>query len=204
MQPMIAILGAGRSRRFGRDKLSQQCAGKPLGRWALDAALATGLPVAWIAGAAAPPFVEGACEVHHNPTAEAGLSTSVACATEVAQRTGHEALLVMLADMPLVDTALLLRLIEHQGTAACRYPDGHPGVPAQFRAELFSSLRRLAGEQGARAFLRGLPSLRLVSCDPEMLLDVDRPEDLARADRLLRSGASVKSSNLQNPGGGLA
>ena len=38
MSLAIALLAAGGATRFGGGKLDAQCAGKPLGQWALDAA----------------------------------------------------------------------------------------------------------------------------------------------------------------------
>ncbi len=183
-ETLIAVLGAGRASRFGADKLSQPCAGKPLGRWALDAALGTYRPVVWIAGAKAPDFVD--CEVIHNPDAERGLATSVACAARAAQERNAAGLLIMLADMPTMTAGVLLHVIG-AGThrAACRYPQGHPGVPALFPSEMFRRLTNLTGDQGAGAVLRGLPDLTLIDCRAEDLLDVDTPQALAEAERLL-------------------
>ena len=36
-EPHVAVLAAGRGKRFGGGKLEATCAGKPLGRWVLDA-----------------------------------------------------------------------------------------------------------------------------------------------------------------------
>src|SRR5687768_14290118 len=42
-KPMVAVLAAGLGSRFGGDKLEAMCAGKPLGRWAIEAVEAAGL-----------------------------------------------------------------------------------------------------------------------------------------------------------------
>ena len=36
-EPYVALLAAGRGTRFGGNKLETACAGKPLGRWAIEA-----------------------------------------------------------------------------------------------------------------------------------------------------------------------
>jgi CTP:molybdopterin cytidylyltransferase MocA len=181
---MIALLGAGRASRFGADKLSQPCAGKPLGRWALEAALGTDRPVVWIAGAQVPDFVD--CEVIRNPDAERGLATSVACAARAAQAREASGLLILLADMPTMTCGVLIQLIGAGACpAACRYPQGHPGVPALFPPEMFGRLSNLTGDQGAGAVLRGLPGLTLTDCRAEDLLDVDTPQALAAAEQVL-------------------
>lgn len=183
---VIALLGAGRARRFGADKLSQPCAGKPLGQWALEAAQATGLPMVWIAGDAAPDFVT--CEVAQNPRAGEGMGTTVALAARLAAERGAGALLVMLADMPRVSPALLARLISAGAPAACSY-GFEPGAPALIPAALFGELAALSGDQGAAQVLRGRGDVALVEASAEALFDVDTLQALAEAERLLRSRA---------------
>jgi CTP:molybdopterin cytidylyltransferase MocA len=183
---LVAVLGAGRARRFGADKLSQPCAGKPLGRWALDAALATSHPVVWIAGSVAPAFIDpGKCEVLLNPAACEGLGTSVAMAARAAAAGDHDALLVILADMPLITSELLHRLLSEGAAIACRHADGHPGVPALLPASAYPKLQGLSGDRGAGPLLRALPELKLLEASPSELLDIDTPADLAEAERLL-------------------
>ena len=181
---LIAMLGAGKASRFGADKLAQPCAGKPLGLWALDAARASGLPIVWIAGEQNPAFLEG-IEVIANPRAAEGISTSVALAAQIAQSRGAEALLIMLADMPLVTPALLTRLIVSGAPAACRQADGRPGVPALIPASAYPALIALTGDRGAGAVLAKMGRLTLLDCAANELLDVDTPEALAEAARLL-------------------
>jgi molybdenum cofactor cytidylyltransferase len=181
---MIAVLGAGRASRFGADKLSQPCAGKPLGQWALEAAKATYRDVVWVGGSRAPDFVD--CDLIPNPEADKGIGTSVACAARAAQKRGAGGLIITLADMPVV-APVLVRLISSGPLAACRYPKGHAGVPALFPPEMFRRLSDLTGDQGAGAILRGLPGLTLIDCSPEELIDVDTPHALAEAKRVLTS-----------------
>ncbi len=182
---LVAVLGAGRASRFGADKLSQPCAGKPLGRWALDAALGLGQPLVWIAGSTMPDFIPQDCAVVQNPQAEAGIGTSVALAAQIAAERGADALLVMLADMPLVTTGLLERLIAAGAPVACRHPDGRPGVPVLWPATSFAGLQALTGDRGAGAILHALDSLALLNCSAGELLDVDSPADMAAAQAAL-------------------
>lgn len=179
----VAVLGAGKASRFGADKLVQPLGGKPLGQWALKAAQGLSRPVAWIAGKAAPGYVT--CEVALNPQAEEGIGTSVALAARLAQTRGAAALLVTLADMPMVTTGLLRRLIDAGAPSACRYPEGHAGVPALIPATAFSALMALTGDRGAGAVLAGLPDLFLLDCKAEELFDVDSPSALEQAAALI-------------------
>lgn len=107
-------------------------------------------------------------------------------ATRFAESLGCDALLITLADMPLVNERLLARVLEAGALAACRHPDGRLGVPALFPRSAFDALKLLVGDRGAGALLARLPDAQPVECDPRDLLDVDRAGDLADAARLLR------------------
>lgn len=182
---LLAVLGAGRASRFGADKLAQPCAGKPLGRWALDAALTTGLPVIWVAGEDDPAFCLESCELVRNRQAADGIGTSVALAARIAAERKANALLVMLADMPLVTPELLARLIATGAPSACRQADGRSGVPALIPSSAYITLQSLSGDRGAGPVLASLPGLTCIECAPHELLDVDTPEALAEAARIL-------------------
>jgi CTP:molybdopterin cytidylyltransferase MocA len=181
----IALLAAGGATRFGGGKLDADCAGKPLGRWALEATLA--VPhgrLAVVVGDPAPEFARG-CDVLVNARAAEGLGTSAALAARWAA--GSDALLIVLADMPLVSAETLRKLAEAASPAAVAYPGGKPGAPACFPAALFPALEALTGDSGAAQVLRGLPDVTLIETPAEELRDVDRPEDLAEVATLLRA-----------------
>jgi molybdenum cofactor cytidylyltransferase len=184
--PLVAVLAAGSARRFGGGKLDAACAGKPLGRWALDAVRAAGIPPGFIVtGEQGASFAEGAgWELVANPAAEDGLGTSLALAARIALERGSRALLVLLADMPLVDPGFLRTLAETTPPAATRYPDGDVGVPALFGQAQLPSLDSLAGDRGAAALLALMDGLTLLDPPTGMLCDVDRPEDLAEVERM--------------------
>jgi CTP:molybdopterin cytidylyltransferase MocA len=179
----IAILAAGAATRFGGGKLDADCAGKPLGCWALEAALA--LPherLAVVVADPAPEFTRGR-ELIVNDRASEGLGTSAAMAARWAK--GSDGLLILLADMPLVSADTLRKLAVAGGPAAVAYSGNRPGAPACFPASLFPALEALSGDEGAARVLRGLPDVRLVETAPEELRDVDRPEDLADVEAIL-------------------
>lgn len=178
---LIAVLGAGRASRFGGAKLAQPCAGKPLGRWAVDTALTSGFPVIAIAASRSPWLKGAGCEVHLNPNAHLGIGTSIALAARAADVRNMAALLILLADMPLIDEEVVAGLIAGQAPVACRYPQGHPGVPALFPRSAFEDLCELGSDFGAGALLKTFSELSLLDVPPEKLLDVDTPDDLARA-----------------------
>ena len=185
MKLAIALLAAGGATRFGGGKLDAMVAGERLGRWALDAALAVPHErLAVVVGEPVPAFARG-CERLLNERAAEGLGTSAALAARWA--VGCDALLIMLADMPLVSSDTLQRLATANGPAAVAYPGGQPGAPACFPAALFPALSVLTGDSGAAQVLRGLADVVLIETPAEELLDVDRPEDLADVEALLRS-----------------
>jgi CTP:molybdopterin cytidylyltransferase MocA len=182
----IAILAAGSGRRFGGGKLDAEVAGRRLGSYALEAALPLGKPKI-IVSRPVPEFANeamacGVAQILTNKRAEEGLGSSVALAAMQASAAGAEALLLLAADMPMVTTASLRKLVEATvpGSPACvAYPDGSPGIPACFPADWFPALAGLEGDRGAGALLREASKVTLVEVHPEELADVDTEEDLA-------------------------
>lgn len=188
------MLAAGRGTRFGGGKLDAPCAGKPVGRWVLDAVAAAGLaPGVCVVGPDLPRYLADApgWTMAINPRPEDGLAGSLAIAAHHAEPRDAAALLVVLADMPLVTPALLRQLASQPGPAATDRGSGGPGVPALLPRMLFANLARAHGDRGAASLLATLPGLTLVSPPPETLIDVDTPADLARAAVILyaRQGA---------------
>lgn len=178
MRTLVAVLGAGSARRFAGEKLSLPCAGKPLARWALEAATATGFDTAFVARKQPPYTIPEACELVVNPDADRGIGTSIACASHFACEGGYDGLIVTLADMPLITPDLLIRLPRAGTACACRYPDGRLGAPAFFPSDRLTELRSLDGDKGAAHVLARWQKVVAVECDPVMLVDVDSPDDL--------------------------
>jgi molybdenum cofactor cytidylyltransferase len=98
---------------------------------------------------------------------------------------GTRALLVLLADMPLVDPTFLAQMAAAVPPAATRYPDGDVGVPALFGHAQLPALADLSGDRGAAALLALMDGLTLLDPPDGMLRDVDRREDLAEVERQL-------------------
>jgi len=192
MSLLVAILAAGRATRFGGGKLDAPCAGKPLGQWAVDAVAAAGAaPGLIVTGPDGPDFAQAALwdgwTLVTNPAPEEGLGPSVALAARHAECVGAEALVLLLADMPLVSPEVIRALLEPAGhPVALRYPGGRPGVPARFPAAMFADLAALTGDRGAAALLQGRGDLRLIDGDPVVVTDVDDAASLAHAEALLR------------------
>ncbi len=181
-KPLVAVLAAGRATRFGGGKVEAPCAGKPLGRWVIDAVEAAALgPGVIVTGREGVTFAEGWTHAI-NPRAEEGLASSLAVAAQAALDRDAQALLVLLADMPLVTPAYLRVLAGVEAPAATRQPEGRPGVPALLDRALIEWAPRLTGGRGATGLLR---TALLLDPPPGMLRDVDTPEDLAEVERIL-------------------
>ncbi len=186
-EPLVAVLAAGLASRFGGGKLDADCAGRPLGNWVLDSVAAAGLqPGIILVGPEPPAFASGAqgWRMVTNPAPERGQGTSVALACCNAARQSRGVLL-LLADMPMIDPGHLHRLASCPSTAATRYPDGHLGVPAQIAAGDVGRFTGLAGDSGAGKLFYNLDGVTVFDAPPETLCDVDDTSALEAARQIL-------------------
>ena len=189
LPPLVVVLAAGLGARFGGAKLDADCAGKPLGQWALDTAIAAGLPPGLlVVGPQPPDFAIGSgWRLRTNDVPEAGLGGSVALAAAIALAEGRD-LLFLLADMPLLTPDYLALLAAQTGAAATRHTDGRAGVPALLPLALLPLATQLEGERGAGKMLAGIAGLTLLDPPEGMLHDVDQAVDLAEVSAMLRRG----------------
>ncbi|PWL25476.1 MAG: hypothetical protein DCO98_03940 [Altererythrobacter sp. XM-24bin4] len=188
-QTLVAVLAAGKGRRFGENKLLAPCCGMPVVAWALKAIDAAGfepgvlvcrpLFAAKLGVATEWSFLE-VQERQATP-----LSHSIGLAVGAAQHLGAESLLVCLADMPLVEPDHLKRVGTCEGVAATIHEDGGLGVPARFPASYYPRLLELRGDQGAGKLLRGLTDITRCAAPTSTLLDVDTPDDIRTAENIL-------------------
>ncbi|WP_067735540.1 nucleotidyltransferase family protein [Novosphingobium naphthalenivorans] len=189
---MIALLAAGEARRYGGGKLDAPLAGRPLGRWAVEAATAIAPVVVIVPDGPLPAFLQGIEQriaVVANPDWTRGPNTSLMHAVNYARIQGMEGLLIHLADMPLVSSATLAAVLGQgmmHGMAATRYPDGRPGVPACFMSKWFDALQDLPDGRGAKTLLRSSPGCHLMKVPAYELIDIDTPGDLGRAEGFIR------------------
>ena len=187
------VLAAGSGSRFlaGIHKLTADMAGKPVYRWALDAALAADIgPVVLVTGAvelAVSPttFADTSVTVVHNPLWKTGMAGSLQVGLNTARQLGAEAVVVGLADQPLVtESAWRLLAASHSPIAVATY-DHKRGNPVRLHAELWDAIPT-TGDEGARSLLRIYPELvEEVSCKGSSS-DVDTLDDLARLSDKIR------------------
>lgn len=181
MTVAAVLLAAGRSHRFGgADKLAAPLGDLPLGLHAARALMTLSLTGRFVVTGASSLEWPGFDAVP-NDLGEAGMSHSIALGVAAARRSGAGAVLIALADMPLVTAEHFQALLAHyrgpdslvtSSNGADRMP------PALFGGDWFDSLEALSGDRGARVILkRAVP----VIADREQLLDIDTAEDLATA-----------------------
>jgi molybdenum cofactor cytidylyltransferase len=186
-QPLVAVLAAGKGSRFGGGKLDADLAGKHMGRWALDVVETAGLSRGFIVtGPGKPQFARQAqgWEVIVNPHPELGLSASVNAALSKALEQDAD-LLLLLADMPLIEPGHLRSMVVTPASSATRYPDGRLGVPALIRYQDLDYFADLTGDRGAGQVLASLPNVTAVEAQPQTLLDIDDVAGMEAARRQL-------------------
>jgi len=183
-----AVLAAGQSRRFGADdKLAASFNGLRLGELVPATLAGLGFAERWVITRrddhpCAPGWRKAGFAVAINERAAEGMGQSLALAARLARAAGADALLVALADMPIVPAnhfaALLARAASAGPQAILASQAGsHRSPPALFGRDQFGELAEAAGDHGARHLLaRAEP----VDCPPDWLSDIDEPADLAR------------------------
>ena len=178
LDPSIALilLAAGRSERFGSDKLTASFRARPLWEWAARAAEAAGFVNLYLViGEHSGITGRDGWKLVINPEAERGLGTSISAGVGAASN--HERVVITLADMPLMEPSHLRLLGQETGAIFTRQPDGSAGNPAAFGQEHFAQLRTLDEDRGARSL--SLPNALLIAPQTsDMLIDVDTPSDL--------------------------
>lgn len=176
------LLAAGHSRRFGGDKLSAPLAGAPLLRFASSALLHARLDHRICVGRNVDGF-------DYIPAA-GGQSASLRAGVMAAVVLGADRVVIALADMPFVDSALIDAVVAacpDDGASAAW--DGVAMPPACFAAPMFPALLSLSGDRGAGSLLHAASLVPAVG----KLFDIDTPDDLATAEKRLANGIDAWS-----------
>ena len=197
--PLILLAG-GAGRRFDTDahKLSVVVCGRPVGSWALEAALESQVgPVVVVTGSASLTLPDdlsadaqssiarfGAPQFVANPHWEAGMATSLHVGLAACK--GAEHVVVGLADQPCVTPDAWRAVASSHSPIAVATYDGRRGNPVRLHAALWPNLPR-SGDEGARGLFRSHPELvEEVACSGSAV-DVDTRDDLARVEQCLSS-----------------
>ena len=180
------VLAAGESRRFGSTKQLAPFDGDTLvGHAVRTAESVCGRSSLLVVGNEWQKVV-AACKPQQgffvrNPHFRDGLASSIRCGVE-AVATSADAVLLMLADQPLVQADHLEDLVARWRASpdrivASRY-SGTLGPPAIFPRAFFPDLCGLDGDSGAKRVLEQYAELLVTVTNDEAATDVDRPEDL--------------------------
>jgi len=181
------VLAAGSSTRFGRTKQLEQYEGMSLAAGAVRKAesvcgertvLVTGKDWKDVAATCEP--LAGYFVINDNY--EQGLASSIACGVRAVAESA-DAILLMLADLPLVTTEHLTNLVnawsESPYSIIASAFDDTLGPPIVFPKADFDALIQLTGDRGARPIIDANKERVLaIECE-EAAFDIDRPEDLA-------------------------
>jgi molybdenum cofactor cytidylyltransferase len=179
----LILLAAGQGTRFGGGKLAAPLLGRPLARHAADALLAIQFGAHIAVVGPDTPALPGYTTIMLDPPG-APQSRSLALGVAAARERGAQAVMIALADMPLVP-------VDHVRALIARFDGdrlasrGPAGVlpPVLFGTRHFDALGALSGDRGAGALLRDAPFLPLAA---EAALDIDHADDLARVQALLQ------------------
>ncbi|MEM9343387.1 MAG: nucleotidyltransferase family protein [Pseudomonadota bacterium] len=174
------LLAAGASRRFGaQNKLLAELHGRPLVTHAA-AALAEAECDHLIAVTVDPDVAAllDAFDVVRPETDVPEQADSLRTGIQRAEELGVTRALVVLGDMPFITPSHLSNILDHSVPVATT--DGQRRMPpACFPADLFSALTAVEGDTGAQSILRTLPQSSLIQMPPNLLQDIDTPEELA-------------------------
>jgi molybdenum cofactor cytidylyltransferase len=190
--PRIAaiVLAAGRSTRMGSHKLLSSIEGRPLIRYAVEAATkGSARPVVVVTGNGANEVAEAVADLPvslaNNPDYAKGLSSSLKRGLSAVPDSCDGAI-VLLGDMPGVTPALVDKLIAAfdpaEGRSICvATRAGKRGNPVLWARRFFAEISSLDGDHGARHLmaLNEEHVCEVEADDDGPLIDIDTPEALA-------------------------
>lgn len=195
------VLAAGTSSRMGEPKPLLPVAGRPLLDHVLSAVRESRADdIVVVLGHAADRVrrrvsLEGTRAIVNEAYAE-GMSTSLRAGVHAANPRA-DGLLIILGDQPFVSPATLdLLIAQREGTdAKILVPTyrGRRGNPVLVDRSLSNEIDAITGDQGCRAIFGQHPEgiLEVPVEDPGILIDLDTPEQVARAEEAVREGQPI-------------
>lgn len=190
MRIACIVLAAGKSTRFGANKLLAPLVDRPLLVHTLDA-----IPrscFSQVVAVVSDPEVETLCRRHGVKTVayQGGpQSQSIRLGLEAIQ--DADGCLFVLGDQPLCSSDSIRRLVsdfQAQPKAVHRLAyQGQPSSPTLFPSRLFPALKKLTGEHGGMAAVGDTPVWYTEAAGPQELWDADTPEKLSRIQQYLQA-----------------
>jgi molybdenum cofactor cytidylyltransferase len=176
----VALLAAGQGVRFGSDKLLAEFEGDPLGlksaRTLFGLPFASHIVVCRPGSELAEHYKNLGFDVVANDQPERGQAHSLHLAVHAAMMSNAKALLVALADMPIVSAEHLTALVAGYNGVITASTNGHSSMPpAIFPRDVWPDLLATSGDAGARVLLK---HAKLVAAPLGELRDIDTPADL--------------------------
>jgi molybdenum cofactor cytidylyltransferase len=182
MTTAAVLLAAGGGSRFTGDdhKLLVPFRGRPLYRHAVDAVIEAGFDETVVVTGSAPLELPAGLTVIANPHWADGQATSVRAGIDHAQRAGHEAVVIGLADQPLIPAEAwrLVAACVERPIAVATY-DGRRANPVRLHRDVWADVPS-EGDEGARRLVRGRQELVCAVACPGNPVDIDTVEDLRR------------------------
>lgn len=183
----LLILAAGASSRMGETKQLLSWEDTTLLGNAIQTAKACGTnSVTVVLGANAAiiqkQLVQSSIQIVENTEWQTGLGSSIACGTKfiLQSKPDTEAILVMLADQPLIDTAylnIMLAAYSNNDKAVATAYKHKAGVPALFPKSYFRKLLTLDDDYGAKKIINS-PSENFLVVEPGLKTrDIDTKSD---------------------------
>lgn len=195
-----AVLAAGHSVRYGKNKLVEPLLGEAVVARTIDCVPA-GMPIVVVS---ATPEVDAIADARglervrpdgfdEDAADTLGQSASVRAAAAFARDAGWDACLFLPGDQPLVEHGSVTRML---GVSALR-PDvlvrlswrGRSASPALFPSNFYEALSSVEGDAGGSSVVgEGDVCVSVEASLPWELWDIDTPDDLRRAREILESG----------------
>jgi molybdenum cofactor cytidylyltransferase len=192
------VLAAGTSSRMGQNKLFMEIEGEPLVRRMVARAAKAGFdPLIVVLGHEADRVRDALAGVIYQPVLNAeyerGVNSSLRAGIHAAAATPARAAVVVLADMPLVTTAMIETLIaKYRAGSAPLVISDYGGVnapPILYDRSLFGELAVSEGQGcGKHVVKRHRDEAESVSWPVEALTDLDVPDDYQRVKTSMADG----------------
>lgn len=190
----IIILAAGRATRFGGDKLCADLWGRPIAQHIVETlANLPFLTRVAVVGGTRFDFRNADYQVVENVVPEQGLSSSIRLGIQAARSGQPDAVLMVLADMPLVSPQHISRILcTASGEAAIiGSSDGErPSPPALFGSAHFDALEALREDKGARDLIL---SGQQVFASRDELRDIDTIDDLLSLRQIVQGSDRISN-----------